>query len=114
MAGKKGMKHYSRDTKMEAVRLYFEEGWTQRQITEGLGIRDPKRVKTWVRLYRREGEAAFNKRVGRPPKAADEQAYIQQLEMENALLKKYHTELRERPLAKRDIGLSIITENSTR
>lgn len=114
MAGKKGMKHYSREAKLEAMRLYYEEGWTQRQITKALGIRDPKRVKTWARMYRREGEAAFNKRVGRPPKAADEQAYIRQLEMENALLKKYHTELREKRLARRDIGSSTIIEDNTR
>ena len=26
MAGKKGMKHYPREIKLEAVRLFFEEG----------------------------------------------------------------------------------------
>lgn len=113
MAGKKGMKAYSREVKLEAMRLYFEEGWTQRQITEELRIRDPKRIETWVRLYRREGAAAFSKRIGRPPKVADQKAYIRQLEMENALLKKYHTELRERQLAKRDIGSSTTTGDNT-
>jgi hypothetical protein len=33
--------------------------------------------------------------------------------MENALLKKFHTELRKIMLAKRDIGSSNITEEAT-
>ena len=52
MAGKKGMKHYSRETKIEAMRLYFEEGWTQRQIQEALNIRSDSRV------HQAEGQAA--------------------------------------------------------
>lgn len=114
MAGKKGMKHYSRETKLEAVRLYFEEGWTQRQIKEALNIRSDSRVETWVRQYRREGTAAFTKSKGRPRKQADREAYVARLEMENELLKKYHTELHEERLARRNIGSSTTTEEAIR
>ena len=56
----------------------------------------------------------FNKPIGRPHKIWDEAARIRQLEMENALLKKYHTELRKSLLAKRNIGPSITTEGNTK
>jgi transposase-like protein len=113
MAGKKGMEHYPKEVKLEAVRLFYEEGKTQAEITKELGLRSDDRVEKWVREYRREGEMAFCKPIGRPRKVWDETARIQQLEMENALLKKYHTELRKNLLAKRDIGSSITTEGNT-
>lgn len=113
MAGKKGMKHYSREVKVEAMRLYFEEGWTQQQIADKLGVSSRKRVEVWVSQYRREGTEAFTRAKGRPRKTEDREAYIARLEMENALLKKCHTELHEARLAKRNIGLSITTEKST-
>ena len=109
MAGKKGMTHYPVELKLEAVRMFCEEGKTHRAITEALGIRDPGRVRKWLRAYRREGAEAFNKAAkkkspGRRPKKENTQAYIARLEMENALLKKFHTELRELRLAQRNIG----------
>jgi len=55
--------------------------------------------------YRKEGEALFEKKPrGRQPKKENTSAYIARLEMELALLKKFHTELRQDSLAKRDIG----------
>lgn len=115
MAGKKGMKHYPRELKLEAVRLFFEEGMTRAEITEKLGIRSQGRVKAWVSQYRREGRAAFFKVIGRPRKGAEsQQSEIERLRMENALLKKYHTDLRERSLAKRNIGQSITIKEDTK
>lgn len=117
MAGKKGMKRYPVELKLEAMRMFFEEGKTRKEITEALGIRDRDGVKKWVRQYRREGEAAFvrkGKRPGRPRKKENTAAYIARLEMENELLKKYHTELRKDMLAKRNIGLFTDTEGSTK
>ena len=114
MAGKKGMKHYSREVKVEAIRLYFEEGWTQRQIADKLGVSSRKRIEGWVSQYRREGTAAFTRPKGRPRKTEDREAYVARLEMENALLKKYHTELHEERLARRNIGSSTTTEEATR
>ena len=117
MAGKKGMKQYPRELKLEAIRLFYEEGKTRAEITKALEIRDPDRVKIWLRKYRREGEAAFDKKrrgPGRRPKKENTVTYIARLEMENELLKKYHSELRKVVLAKRNIGSFTNTEGSTR
>ena len=116
MAGKKGMKHYSPELKLEAMRMFYKDGMTRREITESLGIRDPQRVKKWLRQYRRGGEDAFltkGERRGRPPKKENTEAYIARLEMENELLKKYHTELRKDMLVKRNIGSSTNTGRGT-
>lgn len=116
MAGKKGMKHYSRELKLEAVRMFYEEGKTHKEITESLGIRDRKRTKKWMQQYREYGETAFRKKrrgPGRPPKKENTAAYIAQLEMEVELLKKFHSELRRGSLAKRNIGSSTDTGKST-
>lgn len=115
MAGKKGMKHYPAEIKLEAVRLFYEEGKTRAEITQELGVRDPHRVKAWLKQYRREGAEGFSKAKGRPRKQPEsEQAELKRLRMENALLKKYHTELRKDMLAKRNIGLSINIEKNTK
>jgi len=115
MSGKKGMNHYPVETKLEAVRLFFEEGQTQTAITQTLGLRSEGRVETWVRQYRREGVQAFSKPIGRPRKQAESaQAELERLRMENALLKKFHTELRTNVLAKRNIGSSITIERNTK
>lgn len=115
MSGKKGMKHYPREVKLEAVRLFFEEGMTRAEITKALGLRSPGRVEVWARQYRREGVEAFTKPVGRPRKVAKSQAAeLGRLRMENRLLKKYHSELRKEMLAKRNIGLSTNTEKNTK
>lgn len=109
--------HYSKEMKMEAVRL-FEAGKTHAEITEALGIRDAQRTKKWIRIYREKGAEAFETharqgRRGRRPKKENTKAYIARLEMEVALLKKFHTELRGKQLAVRNIGRSTITEENT-
>jgi transposase-like protein len=114
MSGKKGMRVYPIGVKLEAVRLFFEEGRSKAEITKALGLRSDTRVKLWLRQYRREGEKAFTRPLGRPRKEQTEKTRLAQLEMENALLKKYHTELRKSLLAKRNIGSSITTERNTK
>ena len=104
MAGQKGMKHYARDVKLRAVQMFFEEGLSYAAITQALSIRDSQRVEVWIRAYRREGTAAFAKPVGRPRKQHTAQSELERLRMENALLKKFHTELRKLELAQRNIG----------
>ncbi len=104
MAGKKGMRHYPRELKDQAVQMYLEQGMTYSAITQALGLRDPGRVRVWLRAFRREGAAAFTKPIGRPRKALGEQSELERLRMENMLLKKFHTELRKVGLAKRNIG----------
>ncbi len=114
MSGRKGIGHYRLEIKLEAVRLFYEEGKTHREISDVLGLTSGECVERWVRRYRREGEQGFCKPIGRPKRVQNQAAHIQQLEMENALLKKYHTELRKSLLAKRNIGLSGTTEESTK
>ena len=111
-------KHYSKEVKLEAVQL-FEAGKTHGEITKALGIRDGQRSKKWIRAYREKGAEAFEEMAkkslrGRRPKKENTKAYVARLEMENALLKKFHTELRDKQLAVRNIGRSTITEASTR
>jgi transposase-like protein len=117
MSGRKRMQHYPLETKLEAVRLFYEEGKTRAQITERLGILDRDRVKKWLRQYRQAGIAAFTqqpRRPGRWPRKDNQDAYIARLEMENDLLKKLDAELRKATLAKRNIGSSKGTKGNTR
>ena len=90
MSGKKGMRHYPVETKLEAVRLHFEEGRTYAEIAQALELREKGRLKTWIREYRREAECAFTKPIGRPRKQVEsEQAELEWLRMENVLLKNF-------------------------
>jgi transposase-like protein len=114
MAGKKGMKHYPTEIKLEAMRLFYEEGKTRSEVTKVLGIKDPDRVKAWLRQYRVEGEKAFNKPIGRPRKQAESEKHeLERLRMENKLLKKLQSELQKDMLAKRDFGRSTTTRKNT-
>jgi transposase len=115
MAGKKEMKHYPNWMKKQALELYIQEGWSSAEIIEHFGIRDPNRICNWMSQFRKEGEAMFeDKPKGRRPKKENTAAYIARLEMELDLLKKYHTELRQALLAKRDIGSLKTTGEDTR
>ncbi|HVM71402.1 MAG TPA: transposase [Anaerolineales bacterium] len=114
MSGTKGMKHYDVEVKREAVRMFLEEHHTYAEIAKELGIRKAARIEAWVRMYRQEGELSFQKPIGRPLKAEAEQSELERLRMENALLKKFHTELRGLRLAQRNIGRSTTTEKSSK
>ena len=114
MSGTKGMVHYRVALKQEAVRLVLEEHLTYANVAARLGIRKAERIEVWVRMYRREGEPSFHKPIGRPLKAQAEQRELERLRMENALLKKFHTELRGVPLAQRNIGRSTTTRRNTK
>ena len=106
MSGRTEMRHYRVEIKQEAVRLVIEEHLSSGKVTVKFGIRKAARIEAWVRMYRQEGEASFHKPIGRPPKAQAEQRELERLRMENALLKKFHTELRGMRLAPRNIGRS--------
>lgn len=114
MSGRKGMLHYQVEIKREAVRLALEEHQTYAAIAARLGIRKEDRIKAWVRMYRREGELSFHKPIGRPLKTEREEREVERLRMENALLKKFHTELRGLRLAQRNIGRSTTTRKNTK
>jgi transposase-like protein len=98
------MKHYEVEIKQEAVRMFLEEHHTYAVIAKKLDIRKAARIKIWVRMYRKEGELSFHKPIGRPLKSEGEQRELERLRMENALLKKFHTELRGLQPAQRNIG----------
>jgi transposase-like protein len=114
MSGKKGMVHYALEVKQEAVRLIEEEHLSYAEVAIRLEIRKAERIEKWVAKYRKEGEASFHKPIGRPPKAEAKQRELERLQMENALLKKFHTELRKLQLAPRNIGRSITTKKSSK
>jgi len=114
MSGKKGMLHYKVEIKQEAVRLVLEEHLPYAAVAAQLEIRKAARIKAWVRMYRREGELSFHKPIGRPVKVECEERELERLRMENALLKKFHTELREVQLAQRNIGRSTTTRKNTK
>ena len=113
MSGIKGMKHYPLEVKLQAIQLHEEDGLNYAQIAEQLGIRKGARIEAWYRAYRREGELAFHKPIGRPSKDQAEQETIERLRMENALLKIFHTELRTAMLVRRNIGSSNTTGRNT-
>jgi transposase-like protein len=110
MSGRKGMLHYKVEVKQEAERLVLEEHLTYAAVAAKLEIRKAERIEAWVRMYRQEGEFSFHKPIGRPLKSQAEE----HLRMENALLKKFHTELRGVRLAQRNIGRSITTRKNTK
>ena len=114
MSGQKGMLHYKVEIKQEAVRLVLEEHLTYAVVAARLEIRKAERIKIWVQMYRREGELSFHKPIGRPLKAESEEREVARLRMENALLKKFHTELRKVQLAQRNIGRSTTTRKNTK
>ncbi len=104
MTGKKGMTHYSKAIKEQAVKMFLEEGLSYHEIAEKLDIRESARIEKWVQMYRREGAASFDKPKGRPRKETRPQTELERLRMENDLLKKFHAELRKLELEKRNIG----------
>ncbi len=114
MSGRKGMEHYAVEIKKEAVRMFLEEHQAYEVIARKLGIRKADRIRAWVRMYRKEGELSFHKPIGRPLKAEEGQRELERLRMENALLKKFHTELRGLQLAQRNIGRSTTTGKSSK
>ena len=114
MSGRKGMLHYQVEIKQAAVRLVLEEHMTYAAVAVRLEIRKAERIAAWVRMYRREGELSFHKPIGRPVKTESEERELKRLRMENALLKKFHTELRKVQLAQRNIGRSTTTRKNTK
>lgn len=114
MSGRKGMVHYALEVKREAVRLVEEEHLSYAEVAKRLEIRRAERIERWVAMYRTEGELSFHKPKGRPRKGEDEQSELKRLRMENALLKKFQSELREVQLAQRNIGRSTTTKTTTK
>ena len=113
MSGRKGMVHYALDVKREAVRLVEEEYLSYEEVVRRLAIRRVERIERWVGMYRKEGEISFHKPKGRPRKVENEQSELKRLRMENALLKRSHSELRKLPPAQRKIGRSSTAKKTS-
>lgn len=107
------MTHYSLETKLLAIHLHEQDGLTYAQVAEQLEIRQPERIRAWYAAYQQEGELAFHKHIGRPYKQPAQET-LEKLRRENALLKKFHSELRQAMPARRNIGSSSTTEEPIR
>lgn len=96
-----GSKHkvYDYETKLAAVRDFFDNGLTKSEVMAKYAIASASPFESWCRKYRAEGaEALLPKPKGRPrcsgkpalPKTYEEQLEerIRKLETENAYLKK--------------------------
>ncbi|MGO4185774.1 transposase [Paenibacillus sp. TAF43_2] len=99
--GKK-FKHYEDTTKVEAIRLHVEEGWSYQKIADHLNINDKNRVKIWVRKYRQLGEYGLLDQRGRREEYIDQDRYVQKLKLDNQMLKKC-LEIWMREVQKRNI-----------
>jgi transposase len=78
----KTRKTYTREFKIEAVRLLERSGKSQTEVAEELGIGHTS-LSRWKKKYGAEGETAFPGHGNLTP----EEARIRQLERENAILR---------------------------
>lgn len=95
MAGKRGMKHYPEDLKLEAVRMRVEEGITIAGVMKRFGIVSRRRFLAWCEAYRKDGPLGLKaKPKGRPGKIpqlpqAKLEYELKRLKMENELLRNF-------------------------
>jgi transposase len=93
MAGKKGMRHYPLELREEAARLHIEEGITLKELAIRYGT-DISRIKKWCKWKRERGtclQTDHSAKRGRPTQTEESlEQKVKRLEMENALLKKFH------------------------
>jgi len=81
---RKPYKTYTREFKIEAVRLMEESGRPPAEIAMELGIRR-NQVYKWKEQLANKGESAFPNQRGRPKK--EDQSEVTTLKQENARLK---------------------------
>lgn len=89
---------YSQEKKVEAVRLFLDDGVAKPEIMERMGIRSLTALERWIRDYRRGGpDALAPKPKGRRPKPADPvyesreeelEARVRELELELEIQKR--------------------------
>lgn len=89
---------YSRDLKIEAARMFLDDGMTKSLIMEELGIKSKSALERWIREYRAGGAAALEPKprgrrpkTGKPAYATREEeleARVRELELENEILKR--------------------------
>lgn len=91
-------KRYSKKIKLEAIRRVFEKDEPVQVVCDNLGIRNRDNIYEWIKKYRKHGEAAFERSLGRPKRedvssSTDEK--VDQLRVEVDALKKYLEILRQ-------------------
>jgi transposase len=93
----KKRKHYSVETKLFAIKMYTQDGYSQKEIAKKFGLRDASQLRKWLTKYRKEGVEGFRKtKRGRPQKdPKDKDEIIRRLKVENTLLKALALELGE-------------------
>lgn len=89
---------YTQEQKLEAVRLFLDEGLTKPQVMERMGIKSKSALERWIRDYRAGGPDALAPRPkGRRPKPEkpayatreeELEARVRELELENEILKR--------------------------
>jgi len=93
MAGQKGMRRYSLETKMKAVKMFFEEGYRRKDILATLGIKNDTQLEDWFRRFRSEGYDGLKYRQKGPKSRRQSDATaverIEQLEMKVELLESF-------------------------
>ena len=75
-------KRYSREFKMEAVKLLTEQGYTYRQASEAVGV-TPQMLQKWKKRLQEDGELAFPGNG----KQSDKDRELQELRDENRRLR---------------------------
>lgn len=100
--GKEGLsdmraRNYSQEEKLEAVRLFLDEGLSKPQVMERVGIKSVTALERWIRDYRAGGaDALAPKPKGRRPKAEpactsreeELEARVRELELELEIQKR--------------------------
>lgn len=89
---------YFQDLKIEAARMFLDDGMTKSRIMEELGIKSKSALERWIREYRAGGAAALEPKprgrrpkTGKPAYATREEeleARVRELELENEILKR--------------------------
>ena len=93
----KGMKHYPIEFRQKVVKEHLEDGYSISYLCKEYSIHK-KQINNWCKWTRMYGvpKQLTGKKRGRPLIGVEtDAAKIARLEMENALLKKFHELLRE-------------------
>ncbi|GAB4074610.1 hypothetical protein GCM10028778_21130 [Barrientosiimonas marina] len=83
---------YSKQTKLEAIRRVLENNEAVQSVVDDLNIRHRDNIYEWIKKYQRNGEAAFDRSLGRPKKgetSSTTEEKVDRLQIEVDALKKY-------------------------
>ena len=86
---KKGQKYrkYTYESKVKAVEEYLN-GTPIKEVIKMFDIRNLTQIETWIRKYKTEGKTSLKPKPKGRPKKEKTQTELEQLRMENEILKK--------------------------